>query len=206
MIKTIKNIGASDLPITGIDKDAVVVVRNTNSYDIKATVQIQVNNETVLIDPTSVSITLERNPTSDLWKAYYIPMYHQVLFLFDVVACISRGLSGDDTLEDKSITIIHHARGNEFNIRYCDDEYILSSSNERITLKSKQPIQLLESAMFRSDDQSNGYYHYKMTREDAEFLDQLSRGYSIIDMLKSVMDLSETKEKFLEKYEQQSNQ
>lgn len=202
MIRTIENMEASNLPITGIDEDAVIVVRNTSSYGIEATIQIQTNNETVLINPMSVSVTLERNLASDVWKAYYITMYHQVLFLFDAVSCISRIFTGDDALKDKSITIIHHAKGNEFNIRYCDEEYILSSSKEKMTLKSKQPIRMLESEIFRSDDQSDGYYHYKMTREDAEILDQLSNGYSIIDMLESVMNLSETKEKFLKSYKE----
>lgn len=90
MSKVFEYINAADLPITEIDENATLVMYIDDVGLTETVIQIKINDETVRIDPATISVSLERSAASDLWKAYYLPMYYQVSLLRSIMGLITR--------------------------------------------------------------------------------------------------------------------
>lgn len=200
MTRIIKNARASDLPISDIDRNAVVIMHCDEIGHTETTVQIQSGDEYIHIDPTSVSVSLDKSTASDLWKAYYLPMYYQVSILRSIMGLITRTTYIRSISTSGSMIITYRARNDNFTIEYQGKEYILTADSKKVTLRSKQPIKLLESPVFKVDSPMDTYNCYAMTVEVAEFIGQLSTGNSIFEWLQSIMGHAEEREKFLEWY------
>ena len=200
MLKVFEYMNAADLPITEIDESATLVMYIDDVGLTETVIQIKVNDETVRIDPATISVSLERSTASDLWKAYYLPMYYQVSLLRSIMGLITRTTYILSISTSGSMVIMYRAQGNNFIIEYQGEEYILSADSNKVTLKSKYPIKLLESPTFKVDSPMDSYSCYAITKEVAEFIGQLSTGNSIIECLQSIMGHAEEREKFLEWY------
>ena len=197
MLKVFEHMNAADLPIAEIDEDAILAMHVDDGGIIESTIQIKVNDETVRIDPATISVSLERSTASDLWKAYYLPMYYQVSLLRSIMGLITRTTYIRSISTSGSMVITYRAQGNNFIIEYQGEKYILSADSNKVTLKSTYPIKLLESPTFKVDIPMDGYNCYAITKEVAEFIGQLSTGNSIFELLQSIMDHAEEREKFL---------
>lgn len=200
MLKVFEYMNAADLPITEIDKNATLVMYIDDVGLTETTIQIKVNDETVRIDPATISVSLERSTASDLWKAYYLPMYYQVSLLRSIMGLITRTTYIRSISTSGSMVITYRAQSSNFIIEYQGEEYILSADSNKVTLKSKYPIKLLESPTFKVDSPMDGYNCYTITKEVVEFIGQLSTGNSIIEWLQSIMGHAEEREKFLGRY------
>lgn len=200
MLKVFEHMNAADLPIAEIDEDAILAMHVDDGGLIESTIQIKVNDETVRIDPATISVSLERSTASDMWKAYYLPMYYQVSLLRSIMGLITRTTYIRSISTSGSMVITYRAQSNNFIIEYQGEEYILSADSNKATLKSKYPIKLLESPTFKVDSPMDGYNRYAITKEVGEFIGQLSTGNSIIECLQSIMGHAEEREKFLEWY------
>lgn len=200
MLKVFEHMNAADLPITEIDENATLVMYIDDIGLTETVIQIKVNDETVRIDPVTISVSLERSMASDLWKAYYLPMYYQVSLLRSIMGLITRTTYIRSIATGGSMVITYRAQSNNFIIEYQGEEYILSADSNKVTLKSKYPIKLLESPTFKVDSPMDSYNCYAITKEVAEFIGQLSTGNSIFEWLQSIMGHAEEREKFLEWY------
>lgn len=200
MLKVFECMNAADLPITEIDENATLVMYIDDVGLTETVIQIKVNNETVRIDPATISVSLERSTASDLWKAYYLPVYYQVSILRSIMGLITRTTYIRSISTSGSMVITYRARNNNFTIEYQGEEYILSADSKKVTLRSKHPIKLLESPVFKVDNPMGTYNCYTVTTEAAEFIGQLSTGNSIFEWLQSIMSHAEEREKFLEWY------
>ena len=200
MSKVFECMNAADLHITKIDEDATLAMYIDDIGSIETVIQIKVGNETVRIYPATISVSLERNIASDLWKAYYLPMYYQVSILRSIMGLITRTIYIRSISTSGSVVIAYRAQSNNFIIEYQGEEYILSVDSNKVTLRSKHPIKLLESPVFRVDSPMDGYNCYAITKEVTEFIGQLSTGNSIFELLQSIMGHAEEREKFLEWY------
>lgn len=200
MSKVFECMNAADLPITEIDEDATLAMYIDDIGSIETVIQIKVGDETVRIYPATISASLERSTASDLWKAYYLPMYYQVSILRSIMGLITRTTYIRSISTSGSMVITYRARNNNFTIEYQGEEYILSADSEKVTLRSKHPIKLLESPVFKVDNPMGTYNCYTVTTEAAEFIGQLSTGNSIFEWLQSIMGHAEEREKFLEWY------
>lgn len=197
MSKVFECMNATDLPITKIDEDVTLVMYIDDIGSIETVIQIKVGNETVRIYPATISVSLERNTASDLWKAYYLPMYYQVSILRSIMGLITRTTYIRSISTSGSMIITYRARNDNFTIEYQGEEYILSADSKKVTLRSKHPIKLLESPVFKVDNPMDTYNCYTITMGVAEFIGQLSTGNSIFEQLKSIMSHAEEREKFL---------
>lgn len=197
MLKVFEYMNAADLPITEIDENATLVMYIDDVGLTETVIQIKVNDETVRIDPATISVSLERSTASDLWKAYYLPMYYQVSLLRSIMGLITRTAYIRSISTSDSMVITYRAQSNNFIIEYQGEEYILSADSNKVTLKSRYPIRLLESPTFKVDSPMDSYNCYAITKEVAEFIGQLSTGNSIIEYLQSIMGHAEEREKFL---------
>lgn len=200
MLEVFEYVNAADLPITEIDENAILAMYIDYAGLIETTIQIKVGNETVRIYPATISVSLERNTASDLWKAYYLPMYYQVSILRSIMGLITRTTYIRSISTSGSMIITYRARNDNFTIEYQGEEYILSADSKKVTLRSKHPIKLLESPVFKVDNPMDTYNCYTITMGVAEFIGQLSTGNSIIEYLQSIMGHAEEREKFLEWY------
>lgn len=197
MLKVFEYMNAADLPITEIDDNATLVMYIDDVGLIETVIQIKVNDETVRIDPATISVSLERSTASDLWKAYYLPMYYQVSLLRSIMGLITRTTYIRSISTSDSMVITYRAQSNNFIIEYQGEEYILSADSNKVTLKSKYPIKLLESPTFKVDSPMDSYNCYAITKEVAGFIGQLSTGNSILECLQSIIGHAEEREKFL---------
>ena len=197
MLKVFEYMNAADLPITEIDENATLVMYIDDVGLTETVIQIKVNNETVRIDPTTISVSLERSTASDLWKAYYLPMYYQVSLLRSIMGLITRTTYIRSISTSDSMVIMYRAQSNNFIIEYQGEEYILSADSNKVTLKSKYPIKLLESPVFKVDSPMDTYSCYAITKEVFEFIGQLSTGNSMFEWFQSIMGHAEEREKFL---------
>lgn len=197
MSKVFEHMNAADLPITEIDENATLAMYIDDVGLTETVIQIKVNDETVRIDPATISVSLERSTASDLWKAYYLPMHYQVSLLRSIMGLITRTTYIRSISTSGSMVITYRAQSNNFIIEYQGEEYILSADSNKVTLKSKYPIKLLESPVFRVDSPMDTYSCYAITTEVTEFIGQLSTGNSIFEQLKSIMGHAEEREKFL---------
>lgn len=197
MLKVFEYMNAADLPITEIDENATLAMYIDDVGLTETTIQIKVNDETVRIDPATISVSLERSIASDLWKAYYLPMYYQVSLLRSIMGLITRTTYIRSISTSGSMVIAYRAQSNNFIIEYQGEEYILSADSNKVTLKSKYPIKLLESPVFKVDSPMDTYSCYAITKEVSEFIGQLSTGNSIFEWLQSIMGHAEEREKFL---------
>lgn len=197
MSKVFEHMNAADLPITEIDENVTLVMYIDDVGLTETVIQIKVNDETVRIDPATISVSLERSMASDLWKAYYLPMYYQVGLLRSIMDLITRTTYIRSISTSGSMVITYRAQSNNFIIEYQGEEYILSADNNKATLKSKYPIKLLESPTFKVDSPMDSYNCYAITKEVAEFIGQLSASNSIFEWLQSIMGHAEEREKFL---------
>jgi hypothetical protein len=197
MLKVFEYMNAADLPITEIDENATLVMYIDDVGLTETVIQIKVNDETVRIDPATISVSLERSTAGDLWKAYYLPMYYQMSLLRSIMGLITRTTYIRSISTSGSMVITYRAQSNNFIIEYQGEEYILSADSNKVTLKSKYPIKLLESPTFKVDNPMDSYNCYAITKEVAEFIGQLSTGNSIIECLQSIMGHAEEREKFL---------
>lgn len=197
MSKVFEHMNAADLPITEIDENVTLVMYIDDVGLTETVIQIKVNDETVRIDPATISVSLERSMASDLWKAYYLPMYYQVGLLRSIMGLITRTTYIRSISTSGSMVITYRAQSNNFIIEYQGEEYILSADNNKATLKSKYPIKLLESPTFKVDSPMDSYNCYAITKEVAEFIGQLSASNSISEWLQSIMGHAEEREKFL---------
>ena len=59
MLKVFEYMNAADLPITEIDENATLVMYIDDVGLTETVIQIKVNNETVRIDPATISVSLE---------------------------------------------------------------------------------------------------------------------------------------------------
>ena len=200
MLKVLEYMNAADLPITEIDENATLVMYIDDVGLAETVIQIKVNDETVRIDPATISVSLERSTASDLWKAYYLPMYYQVSLLRSIMGLITRTTYIRSISTSGSMVITYRAQSNNFIIEYQGEEYILSADSNKVTLKSKYPIKLLESPAFKVDSPMDSYNCYAITKEVVEFIGQLSTGNSIFECLQSIMGHAEEREKFLVRY------
>lgn len=200
MSKVFEYTNAVDLPITQIDENATLTMYIDDVGSIETAIQIKVDDEIVRIDPATISVSLERSIASDLWKAYYLPMYYQVGLLRSIMGLITRTTCIRSISTSGSMVITYRAQSNNFIIEYQGKEYILSADSKKVTLRSKHPIKLLESPVFKVDSPMDTYNCYAMTVEVAEFIGQLSTGNSIFEWLQSIMGHAEEREKFLEWY------
>nr|DAM96099.1 MAG TPA: hypothetical protein [Caudoviricetes sp.] len=200
MLKVFEHMNAADLPIAEIDEDAILAMHVDDGGLIESTIQIKVNDETVRIDPATISVSLERSTASDLWKACYLPMYYQVSLLRSIMGLITRTTYIRSISTSGSMVITYRAQSNNFIIEYQGKEYILSVDSNKVTLKSKYPIKLLESPVFKVDSPMDTYSCYAITKEVSEFIGQLSTGNSMFEWLQSIMGHAEEREKFLEWY------
>lgn len=200
MSKVFECMNATDLPITKIDEDVTLVMYIDDIGSIETVIQIKVGNETVRIYPATISVSLERNTASDLWKAYYLPMYYQVSILRSIMGLITRTTYIRSISTSGSMIITYRARNDNFTIEYQGEEYILSADSKKVALRSKHPIKLLESPVFKVDNPMDTYNCYTITMGVAEFIGQLSTGNSIFEWLQSIMGHAEEREKFLEWY------
>ena len=200
MLKVFEHMNATDLPITEIDEDATLAMYIDDIGSIETVIQIKVGDETVRIYPATISVSLERSTASDLWKAYYLPMYYQVSILSSIMGLITRTTYIRSISTSGSMAITYRARNDNFTIEYQGEEYILSADNNKVTLKSKHPIKLLESPVFKVDNPMDTYNCYTITMGVVEFIGQLSTGNSIFEWLQSIMSHAEEREKFLEWY------
>ena len=197
MLKVFEHMNAADLPIAEIDEDAILAMHVDDGGLIESTIQIRVNGEIIRIDPATISVSLERSTASDLWKAYYLPMYYQVGLLRSIMGLITRTTYIRSISTSGSMVITYRAQSNNFIIEYQGEEYILSVDSNKVTLRSKHPIKLLESPVFRVDSPMDSYNCYAITKEVVEFIGQLSTGNSIFECLQSIMGHAEEREKFL---------
>lgn len=197
MSKVFEHMNAADLPITEIDENATLVMYIDDAGLTETVIQIKVNDETVRIDPATISVSLERSTAGDLWKAYYLPMYYQVSLLRSIMGIITRTTYIRSISTSSSVVITYRAQSNNFTIDYQGEEYILSTDSNKVTLKSKHPIKLLESPVFKVDSPMDTYSCYVITAEVTEFVGQLSTGNSIFEQLKSITGHAEEREKFL---------
>ena len=202
MAKLFENMNAADLPITEIDENAVVVMNVSDTSDIETTIHIKVGDETILIDPATILVSLERSIASDLWKSYYLPMYYQVSLVLSIMMIIIRTTYIRGLSVSSSMVISYFAESNSISIEYHGEKYVLSADSKKVTLKSKHPIRLLESPVFKVDSPMDTYSCYEMTSEVAEFIGQLSVGYSIFEQLQSIIGHAEERGKFLVWYKQ----
>lgn len=200
MSKVFEHMNAADLPIAEIDEDAILAMHVDDGGLIESTIQIKVNGEIIRISPATISVSLERSTASDLWKAYYLPMYYQVSLLRSIMGLITRTTYIRSISTSGSMVITYRAQSNNFIIEYQAEEYILSADSNKVILKSKYPIKLLESPTFKVDSPMDSYNCYAITKEVAEFIGQLSTGNSIFEWLQSIMGHAEEREKFLEWY------
>ena len=200
MLKVFEYINAADLPIAEIDENATLVMYIDDVGLTETVIQIKVNGESVRIDPATISVSLERSTASDLWKAYYLPMYYQVSLLRSIMGLITRTTYIRSISTSGSMVITYRAQSNNFIIEYQGEEYILSADSNKVTLKSKYQIKLLESPVFRVDSPMDTYSCYAIAKSVSEFIGQLSTGNSIFEWLQSIMDHAEEREKFLEWY------
>ena len=200
MLKVFEHMNAADLPIAEIDEDAILAMHVGDGGLIESTIQIKVNGEIIRINPATISVSLERSTASDLWKAYYLPMYYQVSLLRSIMGLITRTTYIRSISTSGSMVITYRAQSNNFIIEYQGEEYILSADSNKVTLGSKHPIKLLESPVFRVDSPMDDYNCYAITKEVTEFIGQLSTGNSIFELLQSIMGHAEEREKFLEWY------
>lgn len=200
MLKVFEYMNAADLPITEIDENAILAMYIDYAGVIETTIQIKVGNETVRIYPATISVSLERNTASDLWKAYYLPMYYQVSILRSIMGLITRTTYIRSISTSGSMIITYRARNDNFTIEYQGEEYILSADSKKVTLRSKHPIKLLESPVFKVDNPMDTYNCYTITIGVAEFIGQLSTCNSIFELLQSIVGHAEEREKFLEWY------
>lgn len=200
MLKVFEHMNAADLPIAEIDEDAILAMHVDDGGLIESTIQIKVNGEIIRINPATISVSLGRGIASDLWKAYYLPMCYQASLLCSIVSLIGRTTYIRSISTSNAMVITYRAQSNNFIIEYQGEEYILSVDSNKVTLRSKHPIKLLESPVFRVDSPMDGYNCYAITKEVTESIGQLSTGNSIFELLQSIMDHAEEREKFLEWY------
>lgn len=200
MLKVLEHMNATDLPITEIDEDAILAMHVDDGGLIESTIQIKVNGEIIRISPATISVSLGRGIASDLWKAYYLPMCYQASLLCSIVGLIGRTTYIRNITTSGSMTITYRARNDNFTIEYQGKEYILTADSKKVTLRSKHPIKLLESPVFKVDSPMDTYNCYAMTAEDAEFIGQLYTGNSIFEWLQSLMGYAEEREEFLVRY------
>lgn len=206
MLKVFEHMNAADLPIAEIDEDAILAMHVDDGGLIESTIQIRVNGEIIRINPATISVSLGRGIASDLWKAYYLPMCYQASLLCSIVGLIGRTTYIRSISTSNAMVITYRARSNDFTVDYQGEEYILSADSNKVTLKSKYPIKLLESPAFKVDSPMDGYNCYAITKEVAEFIGQLSTGNSIFEWLQSIMGHAEEREKFLGWYKRKKKQ
>ena len=127
-------------------------------------------------------------------------MYYQVSLLRSIMDLITRTTYIRSISTSGSMVITYRAQSNNFIIEYQGKEYILSVDSNKVTLKSKYPIKLLESPVFKVDSPMDTYSCYAITKEVSEFIGQLSTGNSMFEWLQSIMGHAEEREKFLEWY------
>lgn len=201
MTRIIKNARASDLPISDIDRNAVVIMHCDEIGHTETTVQIQSGDEYIHIDPTSVSVSLDKSTASDLWKAYYLPMYYQAKWLCSAVGRISRTTSMSGAQVDHSVTITYYAKTDTFNIEYRGNKYILSYGDSKITLECEHPILILESPVFKVDSEATGAIKYAIEEKTIIAINELLLCRPMCDPLLSIMGYFKERAEFLEKYE-----
>ena len=197
MLKVFEHMNAADLPIAEIDEDAILAMHVDDGGLIESTIQIRVNGEIIRINPATISVSLGRGIASDLWKAYYLPMCYQASLLCSIVGLIGRTTYIRSISTSNAMVITYRARSNDFTVDYQGEEYILSVGSNEVTLKSKYPIKLLESPVFKVDSPMDTYSCYAITKEVSEFIGVLSTGSSMFEWLQSIMGHAEEREKFL---------
>lgn len=200
MLKVFEHMNAADLPIAEIDEDAILAMHVDDGGLIESTIQIRVNGEIIRINPVTISVSLGRGIASDLWKAYYLPMCYQASLLCSIVGLIGRTTYIRSISTSNAMVITYRARSNDFTVDYQGEEYILSVGSNEVMLKSKHPIKLLESPVFKVGSPVDAYNCYAITAEDAEFIGQLYTGNSIFEWLQSLMGYAEEREEFLVRY------
>lgn len=201
MTRIIKNARASDLPISDIDRNAVVTMHRDEVEHTETTIQIQSDDECIYIDPTSISISLDKNIANDLWMAYYLPMYYQVQWLCSVIGRISRIMFKDNSQVNHPVVVTYHARTDTFGIDCHGNHYVLSCNSDRILLKSEHPILILESPLFKTNSAIGYGFNYAIDKRMIEMINELLLNRSMCDPLLSIIGYSEERTEFLKKYE-----
>lgn len=201
MTRIIKNARASDLPISDIDRNAVVIMHCDEVGHTEVTIQIQLDDECIHIDPTSISVSLNKSTAEDIWKAYYLPMYYQAKWLCSAIGRISRAMSTGGAQVDHPVTITYHAKTDTFNVDYRGNEYILSCGDNRILLECEHPILILESPVFKVDSESTGMIKYAIEEKTIIAINDLLLCRPMCDPLLFIIGYSKERVEFLKKYD-----
>lgn len=201
MSKVFECMNAANLPITKIDEDATLTMYIDDVGSIETVIQIKVGNETVRIHPATISASLERCIASDLWKAYYLPMYYQAKWLCSAIGRISRAMSTGGAQVDHPVTITYHAKTDTFNVDYRGNEYILSCGDNRILLECEHPIPILESPVFKVDSESTGMIKYAIEEKTIIAINELLLCRPMCDPLLFIIGYSKERVEFLKKYD-----
>lgn len=205
MTKIIENINASELPITGIDREAAVVAYCDGINPPTTTIHIRAGDEEIHVNPLKIDISLNDNIASSIWKAYYLPMHYQVAALRQVFWQVTRATKKLDLLKDTPLVISYYAADDTFFVEYFGNEFVVIGDKDKIILKSEVAIPLLESPVFKVGNPSNVYNIYNFTKETIEMVKELLYGYPIADSLFAFMSRFEEREKFFERYNQLHN-
>ena len=200
MSKIYENMNAAELPITEIDEKAVVTMHVSDDGSVETAVQIKIDNEAIRINSETISISLESSTAGDLWKAYYLPMYHQAMQVLSAMDFIVRATGTKSSPIGVPMTITYYAESDSFMIEYWHKKYILSARSNEVKLTSKHPIGILASPVFEVNNPAVSGYHYSLTLSTTKFLTQLTTGYSIFNYLESLMYGAEKREDFLAQY------
>lgn len=200
MPKIYENMNAAELPITEIDENAVVTLRVDKSGSIETVIEIKVNDETVRINPNTISLSLESSIASDLWKAYYFPMYQQTIAVYTALNFVARATYDQCTFLCAPAVVVYRTESNDYMIEYQGKKYTLSARSEDVALKSNHPISILQSPVFEVNDPTFSGYHYSITSSMTEFLAKITAGHSIFDQLSALMYGAGNREKFLNQY------
>lgn len=200
MSKIYENMNAVDLPITEIDENAVLTMHVSEDGSIETAIQIKVNNEAIRINPETISISLDDSAASGLWKAYYLPMYHQAIQVLSAMDFIVKATGTKGFPIGDPMTITYYGESDSFVIEYKHEKYTLSARSKEVKLRSNHPISILTSPVFEVNNPAIVGYHYSLTLSMTKSLAQLTTGYSIFNYLESLMYCAEKKEKFLTQY------
>lgn len=200
MSKIYENMNAAELPITEIDEKTVVTMHVNDDGSVKTVVQIKINSEAIRINPETISISLESSTAGDLWKAYYLPMYHQAIQVLGAMDFIIKATDTKGFPIGDPMTITYYGESDSFVIEYKHEKYTLSAHSKEVKLRSNHPISILTSPVFEVNNPAVVGYHYSLTLSMTKSLAQLTTGYSIFNYLESLMYCAEKKEKFLTQY------
>lgn len=200
MSKIYENMNAAELPITEIDEKAVVTMHVSDGGSVETAVQVKINDEMIRINPETISISLESSTADDLWKAYYLPMYHQVILVLSAMDFIVKATGTKGFPIGIPMTVTYYAESDSFAIEYWQKKYILSARSNEVKLTSDHPIGILASPVFEVNNPAVSGYHYSLTLSTTKFLTQLTTGYSMLNCLESLMYGAEKRVNFLAQY------